>query len=107
MLIFIIVLVFYNTIKMVKGGKFNILSLILILAGVISLFYFRTILAVIVSISLITYLLFNISFTKRSRVIVFVLLLIFIGGIYSISFQITRMEEVRTQYLQLESGEPA
>jgi len=105
LMIFIIVLIFFSTVKMVKKGKFSLLSSLIIIMGIFSLFYFRTVLAVVVALSLLIYFISNISFAKQSRVIILFLALIFIGGLYSASTQLDNLEEVRAQYLVLEGGD--
>ncbi len=105
LMILIIVLIFYNAIKIVKTGRFNSKSLIILLSGLLSIFYFRTILAVIISISLFIYFINNFLFSRKNKIIIITIMMIFIGGIYFASINLDKLSEVRAQYFQLESGE--
>ena len=104
LMIFIIVLVFYLTVKMVKKAKFNIISLAAIVAGASMLFYFRTVLAIVVCFSIVSFLILNISFKSLRKIGTFLVTIIFIAGLYSIITQLDQSEEVISQYTQLESG---
>lgn len=101
LMIFIIVMIFFNAVKMVTTGRILFGSIVVIFIGSILLFYFRTVIAVIVILSLILYFLLNFATSKRNKMIPFILSFAFIAGIYMFSLQFSQVAEIENQFSQL------
>jgi len=104
LMIFIIILVFYAAIKMVRIGRFNLFELLLILCGTSSLFYFRTSLAVIVILALTVYFVLNSLSQNRGQTTAFIVGISFIIGIIVLSTYFGQVREVTHQYAQLDEA---
>jgi len=105
LMIFIIVIIFYNAVRIIKKG-FKIKNIILVAILSFSLFYFRVALATVVVLSLFVFFVLNITFGKRKKIVYFLVLLMFIFSVIYLSVKTDQLDPVESGYstLQKEQG---
>ncbi|MFC2080849.1 hypothetical protein ACFLR8_01400 [Bacteroidota bacterium] len=100
LMIFLIVIIFYHSVRIVKRRQINILSILIIVFFTYFLFYFRTVLAVLVIFSIVSFFLLNSLRGGFRNIIIIISTIIFLFAIFRLAQQSAQIYEVEEQYDQ-------
>lgn len=102
-MIFLVVCVFYFSLKSYEAGKWSLQNLFIVVGASFSLFYFRTVLAVLVIFSVGFYIGLNLP-SRRKSFFSIVFALVFFVSIYQVAIKSQQLAEAQAQYDRIDSA---
>ena len=103
-MIFLIILAIYETIRMVELTGFNLISTLIASLCTVSLFYFRTVIAVLLLLSIGGYLLMNTLSRQRSNLVPLMIAVAFAAVTTLVISRTAQVHSVMEQYGQIDNA---
>jgi len=103
LMIFLMSLVVYNSIKIVKSHSLHLGRLIIIISAISSFFYLRTAMAVLLFLSVAVYFILNLTKAKERKMGLAVSILMIFAGVYGIADYSDELFQIQEQYSNIEN----